>query len=58
MMTNVQVVCPTTGGPATAPISFGTRRADGKADDCAVPPLDAAPQLACPGEEPHEGHAH
>jgi FtsP/CotA-like multicopper oxidase with cupredoxin domain len=58
MMTNVQVVCPTTGSPATAPISFGTRRSDGKADDCAVPPADAAPLLACPGEEPHEGHSH
>jgi len=54
MMTAVQVVCPTIGGVAASPISFGTRRGDGKADDCAVPPADAAPLLACPGEEAHE----
>jgi len=58
MMTTVQSVCPTTGGATTSPIAFGKPRADGKADDCTVAPLDAAPQLACPGEEMQEGHGH
>jgi hypothetical protein len=60
MMTNVQVTCPTSGGVAASPISFGTRRADGGADDCAVAPADSAPLLACPGAEPaaHGGGGH
>jgi FtsP/CotA-like multicopper oxidase with cupredoxin domain len=56
MMTNVQITCPTSGGVATSPIAFGTPRLDGRADDCASTPLDAAPLLACPGAEPAAAH--
>jgi FtsP/CotA-like multicopper oxidase with cupredoxin domain len=50
MMTNVQLVCPTTGGTASSPIAFGTPRANGAGDDCSVPPPDASPLIFCPAQ--------
>jgi FtsP/CotA-like multicopper oxidase with cupredoxin domain len=58
MMTNVQLVCPTTGGTASSPIAFGTPRADGSADDCGVAPTNAAPLIFCPAEMLDDGGGH
>jgi FtsP/CotA-like multicopper oxidase with cupredoxin domain len=58
MMTNVQLVCPTSAGTGSSPIAFGTPRDDGRADDCTLAPADAAPLPACPAEMLHDGGGH
>jgi FtsP/CotA-like multicopper oxidase with cupredoxin domain len=58
MMTNVQLVCPTSNGVGSSPIAFGAPRADGTPDDCSVAPDHIAPLPACPASLLGDGGGH